>query len=297
MVAMFAAFQQQMQQYQQPPQIVIQLAAPAPAIIRHKIALPEKFTGKVDKCRGFVAANENYFAMNLMNNEQKVCFMLQLLEEAASNWRDTQYDAIVDGPPWATNWDLFKQHFLERFQDKDKRHKAVNLIINGQLCQTTSAQVFIEKVEEVCYKAGYNSDQQKMDIIKNGLKLPVKQLMFGQWPHQWRDFVNTIVSVDEDLQCNKGNKQRTSQKKTTTTTTSASSSTSTYKPPPRMTSEEKDCHIKEGLCFYCHEKGHSALKCPKKNKGTTAKVAAIVTQEEPRRQEAQVAKMWQNDQR
>jgi hypothetical protein len=46
-----------------------------------------------------------------------------------------------------------------------------------------------------------------------------------------------------------------------------------------MMSEEKDHHIKEGLCFYCHEKGHSALKCPKKNKGTTTKVAVVVTQE------------------
>jgi hypothetical protein len=58
-----------------------------------------------------------------------------------------------------------------------------------------------------------------------------------------------------------------------------------------MTSEEKDCHIKEGLCFYCHKKGHSALKCPKKNKGTTTKVAAVVTQGEPGKQEAQVAKI------
>jgi hypothetical protein len=177
MVAMFAAFQQQMQQYQQPPQIVVQPAGPAPIPIRHKIALPEKFMGKADKCRGFVAANKNYFAMNPMNDEQKVRFTLQLLE-AASNWRDAQYDTMADGPPWATSWDLFKQHFLEQFQDKDERHKVVNLIINGQLRQTTSAQVFIKKVE-VCYKAGYNSDQQKMDIIKNGLKLPVKQLMFG----------------------------------------------------------------------------------------------------------------------
>jgi hypothetical protein len=239
MVAMFTAFQQQMQQYQQPPQIVVQPAAPAPVPICHKIALPEKFMGKADKYRGFVATNENYFTMNPMNDEQKVCFMLQLLEEAASNWRDAQYDAIVDGPPWATYWDLFKQHFLEWFQDKDERHKAVNLIINGQLRQTTSAQVFIEKVE-VCYKAGYNSDQQKMDIVKNGLKLPVKQLMFGCWPRQWRDFVNTIVSVDEDCQRNKGNKQRTSQKKAMTNTTSSSSSSSMYKPPPHMTSEEKD---------------------------------------------------------
>jgi hypothetical protein len=145
-------------------------------------------------------------------------------------------------------------------------------------------------VEEVCYKARYNSDQQKMDIVKNGLKLPVKQLMFGWWPCQWREFVDTIVSVNEDLQHNKGNEQRTPQKKTAATTSSSSTS-STYKPPPRMTSEEKDCHIKEGLYFYCHEKGHSALKCPKKNKGTTTRVAAVVTQEEPRRQEAQVAKI------
>jgi hypothetical protein len=237
--------------------------------------------------QGFVTANENYFIMNHMNDEQKVRFALQLLEDGAANWRDTQYNAIIDGPPWATNWDLFKQRFLECFQDKGERHKAVNLIINGQLKQMTSAQVFIEKVEEVCYKAGYMMDQHKMDIVKNGLKLQVKQLMFRRWPQQWQDFVNTIVSMDEDLQCNKTNEQRSTQKKATTSTSTPS--TSAYKPPPHMTQEEKDCHIKEGLCFYCHEKGHSALKCPKKNK--TTKVAVMVTQEEPKKPEAQVAKI------
>jgi hypothetical protein len=45
------------------------------------------------------------------------------------------------------------------------------------------------------------------------------------------------------------------------------------------------------LCFYCHEKGHSALKCPKKNRGTTTKVAAVVAQEESKKQEVQIAKI------
>jgi hypothetical protein len=40
-----------------------------------------------------------------------------------------------------------------------------------------------------------------------------------------------------------------------------------------MSAEEKACHMKEGLCFYCHEKGHSALKCPKKQR--TMQVATV----------------------
>jgi hypothetical protein len=79
-LALFQALQQQQPQpvYYPPPP-----AAPA-LVMHHKIALPERFTGKAECCRGFLAANKNYFAMNPMYDEQKVQFALQLLEEGTA---------------------------------------------------------------------------------------------------------------------------------------------------------------------------------------------------------------------
>ena len=42
-----------------------------------------------------------------------------------------------------------------------------------------------------------------------------------------------------------------------------------------MTLEEWEHHYKEGLCFYCHEKGHSINACLKKKKEDAKKVSKI----------------------
>ena len=44
----------------------------------------------------------------------------------------------------------------------------------------------------------------------------------------------------------------------------------------KLTGDERDCHMKEGLCLYCGEKRHVAHDCPKSAaaKGRAAKVSA-----------------------
>ena len=44
----------------------------------------------------------------------------------------------------------------------------------------------------------------------------------------------------------------------------------------RLTTEEQEHHIKEGLCLYCGEKGHIAQDCPK-SKAAKARAAAFAS--------------------
>ena len=47
-----------------------------------------------------------------------------------------------------------------------------------------------------------------------------------------------------------------------------------------MSLEEWERHYREGLCFYCHEKGHSVNTCPKKKKREdVTKVSEIAADE------------------
>ena len=50
-----------------------------------------------------------------------------------------------------------------------------------------------------------------------------------------------------------------------------------------MTLEERECHYKEGLCFYCHEKGHSVNVCPRKRKKDNVKKVAEIATDKVRR--------------
>jgi hypothetical protein len=34
--------------------------------------------------------------------------------------------------------------------------------------------------------------------------------------------------------------------------------------PPKIVTPERQNEIRNGLCFYCKEKGHIAMRCPKK---------------------------------
>ena len=45
----------------------------------------------------------------------------------------------------------------------------------------------------------------------------------------------------------------------------------------KLIGEERECHLKEGLCLYCSEKGHIAQDCPK-SKAAKAHAATMTTE-------------------
>ena len=93
----------------------------------------------------------------------------------------------------------------------------------------------------------------------------------------------------------KSSNSNNSPSKTTTNSSSNTSSSSSSKTPKgsskdkpknlisnklgkngKLTGEERECRMKEGLCLYCGEKGHVAHDCPKSAaaKACAAKVSA-----------------------
>ena len=275
----FQQVMQMMQAMQQQPGAVpvapVAPAAPAPHVVtptRYKIAMPAKYDGTTTRCMDFLAECENYFVMNPMTDEQQVHFALQLLEKGANMWKCTSLLAIDDQPGWATNWAHFRVHFEDRFRDKNEREKAVQELMSGSLKQTHSARDFIDRVQDKCQRARWDTPRQWMDVVKSGLKLDLARALAGRYPRHWEDFVEVVVTTDEDLQRQKGRENRT---------TSSSKRSGQAAPSgdrqPRMSQEEQERHQKEGLCFYCHEKGHTAVACPKKKKKDEPRKVAEVS--------------------
>ena len=283
-VQLFQQFLQFMQTQQQPvaaAPVPVPAPVPAPPVVppvnpptRYKIALPNKYDGTPSRCLDFLTECENYFVMNPMTDEQQIRFTLQLLEKSADMWKCTSLIALNDQPAWANSWHNFRTFFEDRFRDKNERRKAVNDLMTGAVKQTHSTREFIDRVQDKCHRAGWNTPQQWMDVVRGGLKPELARVMTGRFPHRWNELVEALIEADEDLQQQKGREAR---------------STSSKKPGqpndpkekrPAMSLEERERHYKEGLCFYCHKKGHSVNTCPKKKKKEdVTKVSEIAADE------------------
>ena len=290
-------FQQVMQMIQamQPLPEAIPAAPVAPVVptppvahaappIHYKIAMPTKYDGTPSRCMDFLAECENYFVMTPMTDEQRVRFTLQLLDKGANMWKHTSLRALDNQPVWKSDWESFRAYFEGRFRDRNKREKAVDELMSGALKQTRSARDFIEnerekavdelmsgalrqthsardfinRVQDTCKCAGWNTQLQWMDVVRNGLKPDLARALVGRYPRRWEEFVEVVVATDEDLQI-----LRVRENRSTAASKRARRGTPSSDRPPRMTPEERERHRKEGLCYYCHEKGHRAIACPK----------------------------------
>ena len=190
---LFQQFLQFMQTQQQPvaaAPVPVPVLIPAPPVIppaipptHYKIALPNKYDGTPSHCLDFLMECENYFVMNPMTDEQQIRFTLQLLEKSADMWKCTSLLALNDQPAWATSWQHFRIFFEDWFRDKNERRKAVNDLMTGVVKQTHSAHKFINRVQDKCHRAGWNTPQQWMDVVRGGLKPELARVMTGRFPH------------------------------------------------------------------------------------------------------------------
>ena len=56
--------------------------------------------------------------------------------------------------PWSQNWDLFKAQFSLRFEDRQKRKRAMDNLMNGKVVQATGVRKFVDQVRDTCQKTG-----------------------------------------------------------------------------------------------------------------------------------------------
>lgn len=93
-----------------------------------------------------------------------------------------------------------------------------HLLATGKLVQITSVVDYIDKVCDMCQKAGWNNPAQWQGIIRVGLKKERDHYM----PHQWDQFVNAVINTDKDLQCARNEEKKAAKKSTPYTTASTS---------------------------------------------------------------------------
>ena len=230
---------------------------------------------------------ENYFAFQNLTDEQQIRFTLQLMEGDAESWMRQQMQLMrrIARPPHIATWGAFVQEFSTRFVDAQERANAAASLYSGKIVQTTSARLFIDKIQDLAEKAGINDDNARMDLIRLGLKEEVLRATALYTPAGLADYIATVVTADENLQRIKG---RNSTRKPQTSNTSTSQNKGQSSTPRedlskfKLTEAERKEHAEQNLCFKCHKKGHASKDCKGertvysefKKKATVSKVAA-----------------------
>ena len=274
---------------------------PLPQPRPQKMKLPTEFTGKDSAAaRHFLKQCNNYINQQNMNDdEERIRWMLQLIEGEAAQWRDEMlngFDMAIP-PQHCIDWDDFQREFRLRWEDPYEANKATIKLMGGTLNQTTSVKKYNDLFNGYLDLSPYDgANGMVLDAYERGLKYEVLNGAMAQRTPQmtFAEIQCLMVQVDETQQRFKNRSRVPGSTPTPTRTVinnptfnvQTAPSTSTTPAPVRgltpaikaevarqytkLTPETRAELARIGACFYCREPGHMASQCPRRCPRVTA---------------------------
>ncbi|KAL0153155.1 hypothetical protein M9458_051542, partial [Cirrhinus mrigala] len=242
------------------------LPPPMPSTV--SFALPNKFDGTAEQCKGFIRQVSLYFdhQRNWFESEEKRCaFLMNLLTGQAIDWASAVWDTDSQ---LKSSVDYFLQQICEVFE-----YPAGGRDISTQLISITqgnrTAAEYANEFRTLAAQSGWNDIALKA-IFYNSLNTELQtELACRREDSSFSELVNIAIKIDNLM-------RQTPKRKTTKVSprNSPISVPATMQPHDepmqlnvsRLTEEELARHRQNHLCFYCSEPGHRSLGCPHKTK-------------------------------
>ncbi|KAL0161331.1 hypothetical protein M9458_045056, partial [Cirrhinus mrigala] len=236
-------------------------------------ALPTKFDGTAEQCKGFIRQVKLYFDYQLerFESEEKRCaFLMTLLTGRALDWASAVWDADSQ---FKRSVDYFLQQIQEVFEYPAGGRDISNQIIHARQGNRTAADYAIE-FRTLAAQSGWNDVSLKA-VFYNSLNSDLQtELACRRENSSFSELVNLAIKLDNLMR--QTPKQR-SAKSYRCNPPSSSSVTEQVPIEPmqinasRLSEEERTRRRQNHLCFYCGEPGHRSIGCPLKSK-TSSKV-------------------------
>ena len=226
-----------------------------------KASLPDKFDGSASNYDSFVQSVDNFFALKssvYSTDEIRVRTVGTLLTKSALSWFGT---LVKTKSALLSNYNLFMKELERLFSDPNLKENAQQKIRNLRQ-GTGSALAYSSKFRILAIDTGFNNDAL-MAVFKNGLKEEIKDIMAKSTdpsPKTLEDLIASATRLDNRIYERKKETLEQSPKKPYFSR-SLSSLTPRFK---KLSYAEKQRRIKENLCLYCGDKGHSHSNCSKK---------------------------------
>ncbi|KAG5640033.1 hypothetical protein DXG03_001610 [Asterophora parasitica] len=237
--------------------------------IELKLAPPILFDGNQSETCYFISKSNLYLRVNsdIFNNDMKqIGFALSYMKGGTARpWKETK----IAETDWGT-WANFKATLLAAFSPADEAGAARAAL--KVLCQTTIADEYIAEFCTLTTSSSLTEDASLIEYFIEGISHKLVEKIFGletvpttiaSWYTYALHFDNQWHCACAIINCTKDN-----DKDKKLFYKPKNYVTPKYTPPTHdpdamdidhLTQEERNDHMKKGLCFDCHQPGHRAV--------------------------------------
>jgi hypothetical protein len=244
-----------------------------------KLNDPKPFTGKRDEIGKFLRDTGLHIAVNdhiYNTNIKKIAFVLSFMTEGdAASWKEEflESKAKTPGPIDLGTYTQFLTELEEAFKPYDAPGDALEEIKTIRI-GNNSAEDHVAQFKMLVTKAGLAESSMLIDAFRETLRIPLqKQILnletqpttLAEWykaaialDNKYRRIQRIIGRSNPDM--NKGKKREEEPRRRW----------NFQKKDPNamdidaLTVEQREEHMRKGLCFKCHKPGHRTRECTEK---------------------------------
>ncbi|KAL0148230.1 hypothetical protein M9458_056462 [Cirrhinus mrigala] len=226
------------------------LPPPTPKTV--SLALPDKFDGSTEQCRGFLRQVKICFdhqGDKFESEEKKCAFLMTLLTGRAIDWAAAVWDT---DPRLRTSIDYFIQQLCEVFEYPTGGKNIAMQLLQISQGSCTAAEYAVE-FRTFAAQSGFNDVSLKA-IFQQSLNLELQS-----------ELIDNLMRQTPKRRSYRGGRH---ESMTTALNSPPAESTSSSEPMQlgvsRLSEEERARRPQLRLCFYCGETGHHSIGCPHK---------------------------------
>jgi hypothetical protein len=227
-----------------------------------KIRAPPDFLGDRAKAKQFISSCDLYFAVNgttYDTDTKKVAFALSFMTGgAAAAWKEQKLmEYTAAGATWPT-WDAFKTNFNTAFSAVADAATARTEL--KTLFQDGPVDDYIAKFRDLIGRSGITQEEAKIEYFLDGLHKDLVDCIYlmPTPPTTLEGMYTAAANAFQAAQRSKAYGARGRERMGAT----AMAKQEKDQPQPlqltlrSLNIEERERHIREGLCFRCHRTGH-----------------------------------------
>ncbi|RXN30177.1 PC4 and SFRS1-interacting -like protein [Labeo rohita] len=243
-------------------QYIRSLPAPHSTLVRP--ALPDKFDGSPELCRGFIRQCKIFFDSQPEAYDQdikKCAVMMSLLTGRALDWASAVWESDVC---IRSSFEHFLAQLHEVFEYPEGGQDISDQLLDLKQGDRTAADYAIE-FRTLAAQSKWNEVALKA-VFKRGLNTKLQvELACRTVDTALNEFITVAIKIDNLMR----NTPR-SRKLMSTSPVQAHSHPDSYEPmqvaSTRLSSEERYRCQRENRCYYCGEENHRNASCPHKTK-------------------------------